>query len=137
MKIVYVGCVILMNDAGEVLLNQRQKGQLCALQWEFPGGKVEAGETPAACAVREMQEEVGVHIQEADLEPFCFVTNDFPQVDRHAVALLFLCRTWKGQPHGAEGQEVKWENIKNLPKMLPQMLPNSDLIVQQLQHYAK
>lgn len=137
MNIVYVSCVILMDTQGKVLLNQRMPGQLCEGLWEFPGGKIEVGEKPTEAAIREMKEEVGVEIEAADLEPFTFVTNDFPEVDRHAVAMLFLCKKWQGEPYGAEGQNVKWESVEKLSNMLDELLPNSHLIVERLEEHSK
>ena len=111
----------LMDAAGHVLVQQRPAGRSMAGLWEFPGGKVDAGETPDVALVRELREELGVQIK--GYEPLTFVEAS---VDgRHLLMLLYLCRTWEGTPtllHASALQWTKPEDLYALP-MPPADLP--------------
>ena len=87
-------------QCGQVLISQRPAGKRDSGLWEFPGGKVEPGETPLEALSRELEEELGVVIVDAD--PISFAS------DAHIVLLLFACRAWEGDPTGREGQTIKW-----------------------------
>lgn len=95
----------LVDAQGCVLLAQRPQGKSLAGMWEFPGGKLEPGETPEAALVRELDEELGIVAE--GLEPFTFVSFAYP--DFHLVMLLYWCRRWQGQPRGRDGQALRWE----------------------------
>ena len=100
-----VACALLDPD-GRVLLTRRPPGKPDAGLWEFPGGKVEPGETPEGALRREMQEELGVELCEDCLQPVSFASC--LSGDRHLLMPLFACRKWSGSPYPHEGQELSW-----------------------------
>jgi 8-oxo-dGTP diphosphatase len=100
-----VACALLDADQ-RILLAKRPAGKPMAGLWEFPGGKIEPGETPEQAIVRELREELGVEPCERCLHPFAFVSH--PYETFHIVMPLFVCRTWDGFPHPREGQELAW-----------------------------
>lgn len=104
MKLVLVSAIALIDSDRNVLLAQRPAGKAMAGLWEFPGGKVEAGESPEACLVRECSEELGIDLKVSDLEPLTFASHTY--ADFHLLMPVFACRRWRGQPHGREGQQV-------------------------------
>jgi 8-oxo-dGTP diphosphatase len=106
MKIVLVSAVALIDPDGRVLLAQRPEGKSMAGLWEFPGGKVEAGETPEAALIRELHEELGIETWESCLAPLTFASHGY--ADFHLLMPLFACRKWGGTPHSREGQALKW-----------------------------
>ena len=105
MKLLHVVAAALVGSDGQVLLAQRPQGKALAGMWEFPGGKLEPGESPEAALVRELHEELG--ITATDLEPFTFCS--FAYSEFHLVMLLYWCRAWQGEPHGRDGQALRWE----------------------------
>jgi len=96
----------LVDAEGKVLLQQRAPGRAMAGLWEFPGGKVEAGERPEAALVRELGEELGIAVAEADLAPAAFASAD--NAGRHMLLLLYLCRIWEGDPRPLDAAALKW-----------------------------
>lgn len=102
----WVSAVAMVDMDGRVLMAQRPEGKSLAGLWEFPGGKVEEGETPEATLVRELYEELGIDISESCLAPFTFASHSYDNF--HLFMPLYLCRVWKGEPHGKEGQKLKW-----------------------------
>ena len=106
MKIVLVAAVALIDADGRVLLAQRPEGKSMAGLWEFPGGKVEDGETPEACLIRELEEELGISTWESCLAPLTFASHSYQ--DFHLLMPLFACRKWQGIPEGREGQALAW-----------------------------
>ncbi len=106
MKVVLVSAVALVDADGRVLLAQRPEGKSMAGLWEFPGGKVEAGETPEAALIRELQEELGVDTWQSCLAPLSFASHAYD--DFHLLMPLFICRKWQGAPRPREGQVLKW-----------------------------
>ncbi|MBP6817678.1 (deoxy)nucleoside triphosphate pyrophosphohydrolase [Ferrovibrio sp. MS7] len=104
--VVLVVAVALVDADGRVLLTQRPPGKKLAGMWEFPGGKVEANETPEAALLRELREELGLDISAACLAPFTFASHSYD--DFHLLMPLYVCRRWAGQPEGREGQALKW-----------------------------
>ena len=103
MRILHVVAAALVDGDGRVLLAQRPEGKALAGTWEFPGGKLEAGETPEAALGRELEEELG--IVAGPLEPY---------PDFHLVMLLYWCRSWQGEPHGRDGQALRWERPQDM-----------------------
>lgn len=106
MKMVLVAAVALIDRDGRVLLAERPVGKSMAGLWEFPGGKVEAGETPEACLLRELDEELGINTWESCLAPLTFASHGYD--DFHLLMPLFACRKWQGTPQGREGQRLAW-----------------------------
>jgi 8-oxo-dGTP diphosphatase len=103
-KLVLVSAIALINDRSEVLLAQRPEGKSMAGLWEFPGGKVEPGESPEACLVRECAEELGIAVDAADLLPLTFASHAYD--DFHILMPVFACHRWHGEPDGLEGQQL-------------------------------
>ncbi|WP_055038597.1 8-oxo-dGTP diphosphatase MutT [Blastochloris viridis] len=101
-----VAAVALVDADGRVLIAQRPAGKAMAGLWEFPGGKVEAGERPETTLIREMDEELGIAIQEPCLAPLTFASHDYG--DFHLLMPLYVCRRWSGQPTAREGQTLAW-----------------------------
>ncbi|MEO1919415.1 MAG: 8-oxo-dGTP diphosphatase MutT [Paracoccaceae bacterium] len=112
MKTLLVSAVALIDPDGRVLLAQRPEGKSMAGLWEFPGGKVEAGETPEAALIRELHEELGIDTWESCLAPLNFASHSYS--DFHLLMPLFACRKWKGTPHPREGQALKWVRANKL-----------------------
>ena len=104
--LVLVVAAALCNDKGEILLAQRPEGKSMAGLWEFPGGKVETGETPERALVRELHEELSIMVEESALEPLTFASHDYPNF--HLLMPLFRCRVWTGDVNPREGQSFKW-----------------------------
>ena len=106
MKTVLVSAVALIDVDGRVLLAQRPEGKAMAGLWEFPGGKVEPGETPETALIRELHEEIGVDTWTSCLAPLTFASHSYEAF--HLLMPLFVCRKWEGMPMGREGQALKW-----------------------------
>ena len=102
----FVVAVALIDADGRVLLQQRPPGKAMADLWEFPGGKVEAGETPESALIRELEEELGIHTHASCLAPATFASE--PLGDRHLLLLLYVCRKWEGVPHPHHATALKW-----------------------------
>lgn len=103
---VLVAACALVDADGRVLLAQRPPGKTMAGLWEFPGGKVEAGETPEQTVIRELEEELGIVTQAACLAPLTFASHAYD--DFHLLMPLFVCRRFEGIPVAREGQVLKW-----------------------------
>jgi 8-oxo-dGTP diphosphatase len=96
----------LVDIDGRVLITRRPPGKPMAGLWEFPGGKLDPGETPEAAIIREMDEELGVNITDSCLAPLTFASHDYPKF--HLLMVLFVCRRWTGTPVPREDQHLKW-----------------------------
>ena len=123
MKLLLVTAVALIDADGRILLAQRPEGKSLAGLWEFPGGKVEAGETPEAALVRELREELGIDTKESCLAPLTFASHSYD--DFHLLMPLFACRRWQGIPTPREGQTLAWvraNDLRNYP-MPPADIP--------------
>ena len=105
-KLVLVAACALIDADGRVLLAERPAGKSMAGLWEFPGGKVEAGERPEETLIREMKEELGIVIREPCLAPLTFASHAYP--DFHLLMPLYVCRRWEGIVQAQEGQQLAW-----------------------------
>lgn len=113
-KVVLVVAVALVDKDGRILLAQRPEGKSMAGLWEFPGGKVEPGETPEHALIRELQEELGIDTWASCLAPLTFASHSYE--DFHLLMPLYVCRKWEGQPRSRENQSLKWVRSKELRK---------------------
>lgn len=111
-KVVLVSAVALIDADGRVLMARRPEGKAMAGLWEFPGGKVEAGETPEAALIRELDEELGISTHASCLAPLTFASHAYP--DFHLLMPLFACRRWQGTPVSREGQALRWARVQEL-----------------------
>jgi 8-oxo-dGTP diphosphatase len=105
-KIVTVAACALIDPDGRVLLAQRPEGKPMAGLWEFPGGKIEADESPEQSLIRELEEELGIAVKEACLAPLTFASHGYP--DFHLLMPLYVCRRWEGSVAAREGQRLAW-----------------------------
>lgn len=122
-KIILVSAVALIDKEGRVLLAQRPEGKSMAGLWEFPGGKVEEGESPEDALVRELHEELGIETWNSCLAPLTFASHAYP--DFHLLMPVFACRKWEGIPQPREGQTLAWakaQELRNYP-MPPADIP--------------
>jgi 8-oxo-dGTP diphosphatase len=111
-KTVLVSAVALVDRDGRILLAQRPEGKSMAGLWEFPGGKVEPGETPEAALIRELHEELGIDTWQSCLAPLTFASHSY--ADFHLLMPVFVCRKWEGTPAPKEGQTLKWARVNQL-----------------------
>ncbi|MFV0431047.1 MAG: 8-oxo-dGTP diphosphatase MutT [Alphaproteobacteria bacterium] len=114
--VVYVAAGIMVNEAGKILVAQRPKGKSMAGFWEFPGGKIEAGEVPEQALIREFKEELGVDIALEGMDAVSFVSYDYDKF--HLFMPVWAIYQWKGELKGCEGQALKWiepSELDNLP----------------------
>ena len=109
MKTILVSAVALIDRDGLVLLAQRPDGKSMSGLWEFPGGKVELGETPETALVRELEEELGINTWSSCLAPLTFASHSYD--DFHLLMPIFACRRWEGIPTPREQQNLKWVHI--------------------------
>ena len=105
-RLLLVAACALVDVDGRVLIAQRPEGKQLAGLWEFPGGKVETGETPEECLIRELREEIGIETQAACLAPLTFASHSYD--DFHLLMPLYVCRRFSGFPEPREGQALKW-----------------------------
>jgi 8-oxo-dGTP diphosphatase len=115
-NVVLVAACALVDADGRVLIAQRPVGRSMAGLWEFPGGKVEAGETPEASLIRELKEELGIVVNEACLAPLTFASHAYS--DFHLLMPFYVCRRWEGTVRAQEGQELAWvrpNQLKEFP----------------------
>ncbi|WP_340315576.1 (deoxy)nucleoside triphosphate pyrophosphohydrolase [Rhizorhabdus argentea] len=105
-QLLIVVAAALIDPDGRILVQQRPQGKAMAGLWEFPGGKVEAGELPEAALIRELHEELGIDVQQACLAPACFASEALG--DRHMILLLYICRKWHGIARALEAPAIQW-----------------------------
>ncbi len=123
LPVVTVVAVALLDADSRILLGQRPAHKHLGGLWEFPGGKVEPGETPEAALIRELHEELGVDIRASCLAPLTFVSHSYEKF--HLLMPLYVCRQWKGQVTSKEGQALAWvpaNRLRDYP-MPPADLP--------------
>jgi 8-oxo-dGTP diphosphatase len=118
---VLVAAAALIDADGRVLICQRPPGKQLAGLWEFPGGKVEAGETPEACLIRELDEELGIQVSQACLAPFVFASHTYESF--HLLMPLYLLRRWEGQVTQKEHSGLAWVRPD---KLLDYPMPPAD-----------
>ncbi|ESY75186.1 (deoxy)nucleoside triphosphate pyrophosphohydrolase [Mesorhizobium sp. M1050] len=111
-RMLLVAACALVDADGRVLLAQRPEGKQLAGLWEFPGGKVEPGETPEQCIIRELHEEIGVETDIPCLAPLTFASHSYD--DFHLLMPLFICRRFRGIAQPREGQALKWVRPKQM-----------------------
>lgn len=121
-RLLPVVAAALVNAAGEVLVQRRPTGKAHGGLWEFPGGKVEAGESPEQALIRELDEELAIEVDADALEPAAFATG--PSADRHLVLLLYVIRRWRGEPRPAAADAIAWHLPAELRGLL---MPPADL----------
>ena len=114
-RLLLVVAAALVDADGRVLLAQRPEGKTLAGLWEFPGGKVEAGERPEATLIRELSEELGIVVEEPCLAPLTFASHAYP--DFHLLMPLYICRRWQGIAAPLEGQALRWVRPGSLRDM--------------------
>ena len=123
-----VSAVALIDRDGRVLLAQRSEDKAMAGLWEFPGGKIEPGETPETALIRELQEELGINTAASCLAPLNFTSHSYGASDNraafHLLLMLYVCRRWQGRPQPIEGNALKWvwpQQLRDYP------MPEADI----------
>lgn len=122
MRLVLVAAVALVDSDGRVLIAQRPEGRAMAGLWEFPGGKIEPGETPEAALIRELDEELGIDTWASCLAPLTFASHSYDEF--HLLMPLFVCRRWQGTPQPREHQALRWVRAGELRRF---PMPPADL----------
>ncbi len=112
-NVVLVAAVALIDADGRVLLAQRPAHKEQGGLWEFPGGKIHAGETPEAALIRELKEELGIEVPARCLAPLTFASHSYETF--HLLMPLYICRNWNGEPEPLEGQTLAWVRKDKLP----------------------
>ena len=107
-----VPAIALVDTDNRILLARRPQGKDFAGYWEFPGGKIEKGETPEDALIREVREELGVETKDSCLAPVSFASHSYE--DFHLILLLYICRRWQNTPEALEGGEIKWVRANRL-----------------------
>ncbi len=111
-QLLLVAACALVDPDGRVLIARRPEGKAMAGLWEFPGGKVEPGETPEEALIRELREELAIKVTEPCLAPLTFASHDYGEF--HLLLPLFVCRRWEGRPEPREAQQIKWVRANRL-----------------------
>jgi 8-oxo-dGTP diphosphatase len=119
--ILLVAACALVDPDGRVLLAKRPAGKPLAGLWEFPGGKIEPGETPEAALIRELEEELGIRTAGKCLAPLSFASHSYP--DFHLLMPLYVCRRWDGEIEARQGQELAWVRV---PRLADYAMPPAD-----------
>jgi len=120
-RLVLVAACALVDADGRVLVAQRPEGKAMAGLWEFPGGKLHAGETPERCLIRELEEELGIDTEASCLAPLTFASHGYP--DFHLLMPLYICRVWRGTPQAREAQALRWVRPAKLRELA---MPEAD-----------
>ena len=110
--LIIVSAVTLVDHDGRVLISKRPEGKYMSGFWEFPGGKLEIGETPEECLIREIKEEIDINLSNFCFSPLTFSLNEYDEFN--ILLLLYVCREWEGIILGKEKQELKWVFPKDL-----------------------
>ena len=112
LKLVLVAACALVDPDGRVLIAQRPAGKNMGGLWEFPGGKMEPGETPERTLIRELHEELGITVKEDCLAPLTFASHSY--ADFHLLMPLYICRRWEGTMQAKEHPAIKWVRPRDL-----------------------
>ena len=112
MSLVAVSAVILIDADNRILITSRPKGKSMEGLWEFPGGKIQDGETPEYALIRELHEELGIKVCQSCLQPLTFASHSYESF--HLLMPVFACRNWTGVPVAQEGQSLKWVRLDEL-----------------------
>lgn len=126
----FVAAAALIDQNGRILVQKRPEGKPMAGLWEFPGGKVEAGETPESALVRELDEELGIGVKQADIEPAAFASEAVG--DQHLILLLYICRQWIGHIQSPESLDMQWLPVEAIQDL--SMPPADGPLVQKLSY---
>ncbi|MEO6382448.1 MAG: 8-oxo-dGTP diphosphatase MutT [Nitrobacter sp.] len=133
LKLTLVVACALIDVDNRVLIAQRPEGKQLAGLWEFPGGKLDAGERPEQALIRELQEELGIDVKEACLAPLTFASHAYDSF--HLLMPLYICHRWEGNVIAREGQALKWVRANKLrdypmpPADIPLIPPLIDLLM--------
>ncbi len=111
-RLLLVVAVALIDVDSRVLISKRPDGKQLAGLWEFPGGKLEPGETPEAALIREVKEELDIELCPTCIAPLTFASHTYDEF--HLMMPLYICRTWEGEINPREGQEVAWVRANRL-----------------------
>lgn len=114
LPLVHVAAVAMVDADGRVLIAQRPEGKAFAGLWEFPGGKLEPGETPEHALVRELNEELAIDTKTSCLAPLTFASHAYDKA--HLIMYLYVCRVWQGEVKSLEHQNLKWVKPNDLSK---------------------
>jgi 8-oxo-dGTP diphosphatase len=112
-RLVLVAAAALVDEDGRILLTKRPPGKTMAGLWEFPGGKLQDGETPEAALIRELREELGIIVLAQCLTPLTFASHSYESF--HLLMPLYMCRSWEGEITPLESQEIAWVRAQKLP----------------------
>ena len=121
-KTVLVAAAAIIDADGRILVAQRPEGKAMAGLWEFPGGKVDAGETPEFALMRELEEELSIETRPCCFSPVAFASHSYE--DFHLLMPLYVCRVWRGEPKLNEHQAIKWLRVNDLYSLA---MPEADL----------
>ena len=122
---IFVSAVAMIDVDSRILISNRKNRKQFSNYWEFPGGKIENNETPDACLIRELKEEINVDVSMSCIAPIGFSTSSYSEFD--ITLLLYICRKWIGTPIPLEGNDIKWIAPKDL-KLHKMPEANSSLI---------
>ena len=111
-NLVTVSALVLLDQDKRILISERPQGKFMQGFWEFPGGKLEKGENPEICLIREIKEEIGVDLENFCFSPLIFTLNEYENFD--VLLLLFICREWEGIVSPKENQNIKWVFVNKL-----------------------
>lgn len=131
MEMKLVSACVLVDVDGRVLIAKRPPGKPMAGLWEFPGGKLQPGETPEACLIRELDEELGIKVTNSCLAPLTFASHTYP--DFHLLMPLFVCRRWDGTVRPLEHSDIRWVRPADLQTY--EMPPADEPVASFLQDY--